>query len=276
MDTICLYNSLSCDYQTFRGELVFTDIIEVLEIVIEVISDGDIHGIDECLIYDVYRSFCNVRRKAHYSIINRMPYYLTQKDYTTGCIETEVSNCNMSLYNRILYDFTVKKHILFNNLIQIGWINSKNPDQRRLYKCNLFGDNFPITLSSAYPHRYHDAFKIDKDRKMKVYTFNLVRDSTRATTRRKFSEKYSRKIIDLSTQENRDQLVIETTNKINKIDSLLKEFEQIMRLNYTMEDIFVKDYNQEFLSKKNLTLSPSMIARLKQLRESNDNPSTNS
>lgn len=234
---------------------MFTDVIEALEIAIDMMHNGHIHSIDECQIYDAYRSACDVRRKYHYCIINRLPIYF----------DSEFFIQQLSLYNGLLYDLTAKKHILFDRLVPFGWMNRKKVSHE--YDSQTFSNNFliPNTYSDDDDF-HHDAYKVDEQQNMTIYTFKLEKISSRDTSRRQFSEKYSMEILNLANMENREKLMIDTRNKLCKIDELLKEFENIMRMNFTIEDIFVKNYEKEYISIRDVTLSASNAAKLTHLK----------
>lgn len=225
------------------------DIIEVLEIIVEIMENSDLNSVsDPCYVYDAYRSFCDFRRKAHHVIINCIPLYLEEKDFSTGHIEQEMSKSNVNMYNDLLHDLTVRKHTAFEKSFPFGWVNFSNYfNQRRGINSEIFRNNF-VYDSLFGPLIPYGASKIDKNRHIVIYTFKLVRDATRDTARRTFHEKYSKSIIDLSTQENRDLFIIETKSELNTIDLLLKKFEQMMSSTYTIADIFVKNYNEEYRS----------------------------
>lgn len=235
---------------------MLSDAIEVLEIAIDMLENGHIHSIDECQIYDAYRSACDVRRQYHYCIFNRLSLYFDNaafRDY-------------MSLYNDLLYSLTEKKHILFNKLIPFGWINTKKTSLD--YDSNIFSHNFHITNEYSDDNKvYHDAYKVDEQGDMIIYTFNLEKISSRDTSRRKFTEKYAMALINLDNMKNREKFMMDAANKLCKIDDLLKKFENIMRMNFTIEDMFVKNYDKQFMSKMDVTLSAKKAINLTHLRD---------
>lgn len=211
---------------------MYTDIIKILELVIEVLENNEKNAFKASRVYDIYRQFHKVAMTANHVLSH---YLHIDPEYLSDTVNFE-SGVKKWIYfnNKNLRDYEKAKHKL---LVMFGALESEEANPRY---AEVFKNNFLSKSLSGRVDQYTYIANIDDDLQMSIYCFKLITNPKKVKQFRYFDDLFVVKKFDLSSHSKRHQLIDKTRHQIERLQELLRGYGAIMVRNYTMEDLLIE------------------------------------